>query len=379
MLVYISFSYKRLIDDRGLIKPDQQKYGALQPEDHHKSDSVPNTLNGWELKDRNHSQFPTQPEFVAQICAKAEHGDTEAQNKLGGLYATGHFVRRDDHEAVSWFSKAAEKGHVEAQLNLGVMFADGRGVEKSEETALKWYRRAADNGDVDAQLNLASRYELGRGVSKSDSEAFEWYRKAAKQGSASAQTRLGEMYLYGRGVAKDEKQADEWFRKAAGPAGSSIQPNPKVLADSQLRHLATDNRLASGSLLVDRFRDSSGKGKLTLDNGLAEDAYVKLIWNGKLAAAFYVRSHEQFTYSIIPDGTFSVIYCTGYGWDASVRNFARGRHARRYDDPISYATRRVRDDTGVTTYTDVVTLTLHKVVDGNAKTSDASLEEFDRY
>ena len=96
-------------------------------------------------------------------------------------------------------------------------------------------------------------------------------------------------------------------------------------------------------------------------------------------AAFYVRSHEKFTYSTIPDGTFSVLYCTGYGWDGTARNFTRGRHARRYDEPIGYATRQERDSTGITTYTDTVTLTLHKVIGGNAKASDTSIEDFDRY
>jgi hypothetical protein len=132
-------------------------------------------------------------------------------------------------------------------------------------------------------------------------------------------------------------------------------------------------------VLVDQLRQYTGKGKLTLDNGLAEDACVKIVLNGQLMASFYVRSHEKFTYPSIPDGSFSVMYCTGYGWDARVRDFARGRHARRYDDPLTYSTRQVRDAVGVTTYTDVVTLTLHTVPFGTAKASDISLEEFDRY
>ena len=146
-----------------------------------------------------------------------------------------------------------------------------------------------------------------------------------------------------------------------------------------LRHLETDDRLRSGSLLVDRLRNEGGKGKLSLDNGLAEDAYVKLVRNGKLVAGFYVRSKDNFTYSTIPDGTFSVLYCTGFGWDANGRSFARGRHARRYDEPLTYLTSQVRGSTGVKKYWHNWTLTLHAVYDGNAKTTDVSLEEFDRY
>ncbi len=432
------------------------------------------------------SRFPTEPEFVVRICAKAEQGDAQAENKVGGFYANGQFVRKNDTEAVKWYRKAAEQGYAEAQYNLGVMYADGRGVAKSEDEAVKWYRKAAENGDIDAQSNLGRRYEEGRGVPKDsaeslkwyrkataqrdaatqskqdttigqsvlkdeddavkrtrvaavqgnaeaqyklalmledgkgipkdevealkwyrkaaeqgyapaqnilgvtyttghgvpndDVEAVKWYRKAAEHGNASAQTNIGNRYANGRGVPKDEDEAVKWYRKAAEQGNASAQAKLKALTDvARLRHLPTDDRLTSGSLLVDRLQNYSGKGKLTLDNGLAEDAYVKLVWNGKLVAAFYVRSHEKFTYSTIPDGTFSVLYCTGYGWDGTARNFTRGRHARRYDEPIGYATRQERDSTGITTYTDTVTLTLHKVIGGNAKASDTSIEDFDRY
>ena len=131
--------------------------------------------------------------------------------------------------------------------------------------------------------------------------------------------------------------------------------------------------------MVDNLSQSAGKGKLTLDNGLAEDACVKLIQNGKMVVSFYVRSGDKFTYSTIRDGSYSVLYCTGYGWDTNVRNFARGRQAARFDAPLEYRTRQQSDSTGTTTFTNVKTLTLHKVASGNAKTSSVALDEFDRY
>lgn len=202
--------------------------------------------------------------------------------------------------------------------------------------------------------------------------------------------RLGEVI---EADVKSQYRAEEaatlarW--KAQGDlAGTRVNPSvanatapqlDKQRDDAILHHLLSDDRPASGSLLVDQLTKYSGKGKLMLDNGLAEDAYVKVVLNAKLVAAFYVRSHTKYTYSTIPDGSYLVLYCTGYGWDANIRNFTRGRHARSYDMPLIYSTSRVSDSTGVTISTDVVTLTLHKVVAGNAKTSDASLEEFDRY
>jgi TPR repeat protein len=310
----------------------------------------------------------------------AEQGYAPAQNILGVTYTTGHGVPNDDVEAVKWYRKAAEQGNASAQTNLGGSYSTGRGVPKDDTEGVKWYRKAAEQGDATAQNRLGVMYAGGQGVAKDDSESLKWYRKAAEHGNASAQTNIGNRYANGRGVPKDEDEAVKWYRKAAEQGNASAQAKLKALTDvARLRHLPTDDRLTSGSLLVDRLQNYSGKGKLTLDNGLAEDAYVKLVWNGKLVAAFYVRSHEKFTYSTIPDGAFSVLYCTGYGWDGTARNFTRGRHARRYDEPIGYATRQERDSTGITTYTDTVTLTLHKVIGGNAKASDTSIEDFDRY
>lgn len=321
-----------------------------------------------------------EAEAVRWLRKAAERGLAEAQTNFGVMYYTGRGVPNDYVSAMKWFRKAADQRHASAQAKIGACYALGRGVLKDEAESVKWYQKAAGQGNADAQNMLGIMFSNGQGVSQDQSEAVKWFRQAAEQGDASAQTNLGGSYAFGRGVRKDEIEAVKWYRKAAVQGDASAQMRLKALTnDAKLRHLQTDDREANGSLLVDPLRSYSGKGKLTLDNGLAEDAYVKLVWNGKLAAGFYVRSHEKFTYSTIPDGTFTLLYCTGYGWDASVRNFARGRHARRYDEPISYATRQVRDSTGVTTYTDVMTLTLHKVVDGNAKTSDTSLEEFDRY
>ena len=162
---------------------------------------------------------------------------------------------------------------------------------------------------------------------------------------------------------------------SATPAASGAQK----MDDPLLRHLPTDNRLASGSMLVDQLRQYQGKGKLTLENNLEEDAYVKLVMNGKLRASFYVRGHEAFTYSAIPDGNVMVLYCMGFGWDARVRDFARGRNAHRYDDLLTYSTRQVRNAGVVTISTDEVTLTLLTASNEKSNISNISLDEFDRY
>ncbi len=319
----------------------------------------------------------------------AAQGNAEAQFNLGLMYATGRGISKDEAKAVDLYQKVAAQGYAAAQHNLGLMYADGRGVANDDAKAFEWWEKAAAQGNAEAGRKLSIMYATGRGIPSDDQKAFEWYQKAASQGYSYAQSKLAAMYDQGRGVPKDRAKAAEWYQKAAGPQNVTPyqlnQPSQPPITNTTrpeepvLRHLATDGRLTSGSVLVDELGNFAGKGKLTLDNGLLEDAYVKLVLNHKLVAAFYVRSREKFTYSTIPDGIYTVVYCVGYGWDGAVRNFARGRHARRYDNPLNYSTNQERDASGVTTYTDVVTLTLHKVAGGSAKASDISLEDFDRY
>ena len=270
--------------------------------------------------------------------------------------------------------KAAQQGDASAQDSLGLRIYNHPNDSNDYAKAVELFRKASVQGFAPAQYHLGIMYANGVGVPKDTAKAVEWYKKAANQGNEDAISTLARFYNYSTGTPKDETKPSFFTNPTAAAAGRTPKPD-----DALLRHLATDVRLASGSLLVDRLRHYSGKGKLTLENGLEEDAYVKVIRNEKLVAAFYVQSHGKFTYSTIPDGSYAVAYCTGYGWDGTVRNFARGRHAHRYDAPLGYSTNQARDASGVTTYTDVVTLTLHKVANGNATTSDMSLEDFDRY
>jgi len=353
---------------------------------------------------------PNESIFLESFQKRATQGDANAQYVLGAKYAAGEGVPKDQAKAAEWFQKAAAQGDADAQYQIGKMYYLGEGVPKDFAKAAEWCRKAAIQGNERAQSSLGDMYYQGKGVPRDDGKAIEWLQKAAAQGEPVAQANLGAMYAEGEGVRKDGAKAIEWLQKAADqgvgtarddlrtlyavgegadrasaerstptyPTAPATSATPNVNV-ALLRHLATDNRLVSGSVLVDRLRQYLGKGKLTLDNGLAEDAYVKLVLNGKLMAAFYVRSHAKVTYSTIPDGSYTVAYCIGYGWDGTSKNFARGRHARRYDAPLNYSANQARDASGVTTYTDVMTLTLHKVAFGNVTTSEMSLEDFDRY
>jgi len=159
-------------------------------------------------------------EDFADIKAKADKGDVDAQFNLGILY-TKKGTSQNFPEAVKCFHLAAERGHAKAQANLGVAYHYGFGVPKDEKEAVKWYRLAADQKHAGAQCNLG----LYCYKAKDYREAVKWYLLAANQGHAPAQYSLGLCYANGFGVPKDEKEAVKWYRLAAEQGDAEAQFN----------------------------------------------------------------------------------------------------------------------------------------------------------
>ncbi|MDE5548533.1 MAG: sel1 repeat family protein, partial [Clostridia bacterium] len=83
-------------------------------------------------------------EEINELIAKAEAGDAEAQNKLGGCYAKGEGVAQDYAKSLYWCTKAAEQGLAKAQTNLGSCYYFGRGVVQDYTKAVYWYKKAAE-------------------------------------------------------------------------------------------------------------------------------------------------------------------------------------------------------------------------------------------
>ena len=156
-----------------------------------------------------------QTKSIASVREAAEHGDSNAQCKLGWMYSNGDEVEQNYEEAAKWFLRAAGQGNADAQHILGRMYRNGQGVEKDDVEASKWYRKAAEQGNALAQYNLGVMYKNGQGVSQDYVEAIKWYRLAAEQGHAKAQYSLGAMYRNGQGVEKDSSVAKYWYAKAA--------------------------------------------------------------------------------------------------------------------------------------------------------------------
>ena len=85
----------------------------------------------------------------------AEHGNTQAQNDLGQLFADGDGVPRDGAAAAQWLRRSANQGNVVAQTNLGLLYAKGAAVPRDEVEALAWFNLAAASGDPEALKNQA--------------------------------------------------------------------------------------------------------------------------------------------------------------------------------------------------------------------------------
>ncbi|MGH7231130.1 MAG: tetratricopeptide repeat protein [Nitrospiraceae bacterium] len=151
---------------------------------------------------------------VARTRILAEQGDSQAQFKLGTMYAVGQGVYQDPDEAGRWFRMAAVDGNADVQFKIGTMYAVGKGVPKNYVLASRFYRIASDQDHSDAQTELGMLYFQGLGVPQDYTEALQLFLRAAKLGNGRARLKIGEMYAEGRGVPRDVVRAHMWSNLA---------------------------------------------------------------------------------------------------------------------------------------------------------------------
>ena len=86
------------------------------------------------------AQDNTPAQELADLRARAEAGEAQAQFALGLMYGTGEGVPQDAAEAVRWYRLAAEQGNAAAQLALGARYFSGAGVPQDAAEAVRWHR-----------------------------------------------------------------------------------------------------------------------------------------------------------------------------------------------------------------------------------------------
>ena len=177
----------------------------------------------------------------------AAAGSSEADFRIGLLYARGEGVVRSMPDAVVWYERAADKGHVEAQYWLGTIYFDG--AKPGPSSASQWFESASQRDGEAARRTLKALFPNGIAVEQNlralcagcgrqrtpewlrprpdwaicigaefgltqDYEfARDWYLLAADRGKASAQFGLGDIYYQGLGVAVDLKPALTGMRR----------------------------------------------------------------------------------------------------------------------------------------------------------------------
>ncbi len=181
------------------------------------------------------------PEEIAQLQAKADAGNSDAQVSLGRAYEDGNGIPQSDRQAVRWYRAAAEQGNAKAQNSLGLMFRSGLGVDQDKEEAVRWYRKAAKQENLNAMFNLGTAYYNGDGVAADELAAYAWFLLAQQFGSSSATDaakrmkneagnresdaleKIGDMYQKGDEVPQRTSEAINWYRKAAENGGAGVQ------------------------------------------------------------------------------------------------------------------------------------------------------------
>lgn len=97
--------------------------------------------------------------FLAELEAKANSGDMNAQYRLACAYNDGDPLTGEDYgKAFKYFLMAAEQGHMEAQCNLGVQYLYGYGIEQDFEQGTYWLEKATAQGDDVALSHLERLY-----------------------------------------------------------------------------------------------------------------------------------------------------------------------------------------------------------------------------
>lgn len=88
---------------------------------------------------------PPSQKDLQTLQAQAGQGDTEAQVRLGDLYAKGRGVPQDYTQARAWYEKAAAQGHPIGQNNLAELYFAGLGGPHDYVRAYMWVSLAASH------------------------------------------------------------------------------------------------------------------------------------------------------------------------------------------------------------------------------------------
>lgn len=156
-----------------------------------------------------------QPLQLRHFLNEANNGDSSAQVEVARRYMVGLGVKKDVHEAISWFRRAASLKNPVALNALGDVYRRGIGVKQDGQEALRWYFASAELEYGPAEKNIGDMYLFGNVVRYDIKEAIYWYELAAGHGAYQAMHRLGWIFENGVGVSVNNAIAVMWHEIAA--------------------------------------------------------------------------------------------------------------------------------------------------------------------
>ncbi|KTD31094.1 tetratricopeptide repeat protein [Legionella maceachernii] len=172
------------------------------------------------------------------LTKAADQGFTEAQAKLGELYANGSVVTRDNNKAVDLLMKAAAQNSSSAMTTLGELAIKQNQIETGKD----WLTKAANAHNGRAAMSLARLYLDQKSSIYNPQTGFMWTLQAAQNGSGEAQQALALLYKEGKGVAMNPQLAEQWELKAkATLAKKDSEVAPAIEAARWLSNGKTDN------------------------------------------------------------------------------------------------------------------------------------------
>lgn len=119
----------------------------------------------------------------------------------------------------------------------------------------------------------------------------------------------------------------------------------------------------------------SGLGELTVENGTALDAVVRLVRlsSDQTTRWFYVRAKQSVPIAGIPAGEYRLLYTSGADWDDSATQFRLSANYDEFERMLSY--HETPEESGKTIYKSF-SVTLQPVLYGNVRTRKISRDEF---
>jgi uncharacterized protein len=219
---------------------------------------------------------------LADLRARAEAGDAEAQNDLGGRLAEAADGRQGSDpqlvEVREWFRRSSAGGSAEGMNSYASMLLLGIGGPPDEAEGRRLRERAAELGSVGARITLSDRYlEGAEGYPRDPARALELMRAAAESSSRTAnfaQWRTGMMYLNGMGTTADPQEAFRWVARASNNGEINAMISRAVM-------LATGQGVAENDVEARSWYERAAtSGRIGFAHGLRGLGYMLLTGEG---------------------------------------------------------------------------------------------------